>query len=438
MLTSLRILQVGELNSLIRADLEEDPDLQDVYVEAEIGTHTHSAAGHHYLTLKDCRQPEQSSIKAVMFRGPALGLAFEPETGQRVIAHGRISFYASRGDVQLYLDRLEPTGVGALALAFQQLVAKLEAEGLFAPERKRPLPFLPRRLAVVTSGRGAAIRDVIHVVKRRCPITQVVVVPTLVQGDGSPAAIAAALQLAGRADVDLVLLVRGGGSLEDLQAFNSEVVARAVAGCPHPVVAGVGHETDTTVVDFVADLRAPTPSVAAELAVPDLEALRAELTARRLRLRRGGLGALQLEREGLSRRHLRLARMAPLARVGSGRQDLDRGQARLIAACRRILRQERSALLSRTEMLAARGPAPRLLRVREEFAGRVGRLEALSPLRVLGRGYSITFRGDTGQVIRAVAEVAPEVEILTRLHRGVVRSRVTAVEPSQEVVADGT
>ncbi|EQD53753.1 Exonuclease VII, large subunit, partial [mine drainage metagenome] len=169
-----------------------------------------------------------------------------------------------------------------MALAFQQLVAKLEAEGLFAAERKRPLPFLPRRLAVVTSGRGAAIRDVIHVVKRRCPITQVVVVPTLVQGEGSPAAIATALELAGRAEVELVLLVRGGGSLEDLQAFNSEVVARAVAGCLHPVIAGVGHETDTTVVDFVADLRAPTPSVAAELAVPDLAALRAELVARRL------------------------------------------------------------------------------------------------------------------------------------------------------------
>ena len=438
MLTPIRILQVGELNSLIRAELEEDPSLQDVWVEAEIGTHTHSAAGHHYLTLKDCRQLEQSSIKAVMFRGQALSLAFEPETGQRVIAHGRISFYASRGDVQLYLDRLEPTGVGALALAFQQLVAKLEAEGLFSKERKRPLPFLPRRVAVVTSGRGAAIRDVIHVVRRRCPITQVVVVPTLVQGEGSPPAIAAALELAGRCEVDVVLLVRGGGSLEDLQAFNSEVVARAVAACPHPVVAGVGHETDTTVVDFVADLRAPTPSVAAELAVPDLEALRAELAARRLRLRRGSLGWLQLEREGLARRQLRLERMAPLARVESGRQDLDRAQGRLTAACRRIVRQERLALLSRTQMLAARGPAPRLLRVREEFAGRVGRLEALSPLRVLGRGYSITFRGDTGQVIRDGAELAPQVDIITRLHRGVVRSRVTTVEPSQEVVSDGT
>jgi len=438
MLMPVRILQVGELNSLIRADLEEDPDLQDVWVEAEIGTHTHSAAGHHYLTLKDCRQPEQASIKAVMFRGQALGLAFEPTTGQQVIAHGKISVYVSRGDVQLYLDRLEPTGVGALALAFQQLLAKLEAEGLFAAGRKRRLPFLPRRLAVVTSGRGAAVRDVIQVVRRRCPITQVTVVPTLVQGEGSPAAIVAALELAGRSDADVVLLVRGGGSLEDLQAFNSEPVARAVAACPHPVIAGVGHETDTTVVDFVADLRAPTPSVAAELAVPDLESLRAELAARRLRLRRSGLGWLQFERDALSQRGLRLDRMAPLARVDSGRQDLDRAQARLTVAVRGILRQERSALHSRVRMLAASGPGPRLLRAREEFAGRVGRLEALSPLAVLGRGYSITFRSDTGQLVREGAELAPGVELRTRLYRGLVRSRVTAVEPNQEVVSDGT
>ncbi|NNM97695.1 MAG: exodeoxyribonuclease VII large subunit [Candidatus Dormibacteraeota bacterium] len=434
MLTPVRILQVGELNSLIRADLEEDPGLQDVWVEAEIGTHTHSAAGHHYLTLKDCRQPEQASIKAVMFRGQAQGLAFEPATGQQVIAHGKVSMYPSRGDVQLYLDRLEPTGVGALALAFQQLLAKLQAEGLFAPERKRQLPFLPRRLAVVTSGRGAAIRDVIHVVRRRCPITQVVVVPTLVQGEGSPAAIVAALELAGRSDVDVVLLVRGGGSLEDLQAFNSELVARAVASCPHPVVTGVGHETDTTVVDYVADLRAPTPSVAAELVVPDLEALRAELAARRLRLRRGGLGWLQLELEGLTQRQVRLARMAPLARIESGRQDLDRAQLRLTAAVRRILRQEGMALRARGQTLVARGPGPRLLRAREEFAGRVGRLEALSPLAVLGRGYSITFRSDTGQVIRDGAQVAPGADIVTRLQRGTVRSKVTAVEANQEVV----
>lgn len=434
MFAPVRILQVGELNSLIRADLEEDPDLQDVYVEAEIGNYTRSAAGHRYMTLKDARsgQAEQSVIKAVLFRGQAQGLAFEPETGQRVIAHGRISVYVSRGDVQLYLDRLEPTGVGALALAFQQLVAKLEAEGLFADSRKRAVPFLPRRLAVVTSPRGAAVRDVIHVIRRRCPTVEVLVVPTLVQGDGSPQAIATALELASRAAVDVVLLVRGGGSMEDLQAFNTEVVARAVAGCSHPVIAGVGHETDTTVVDFVADRRAPTPSVAAELAVPELAALQAELATRRLRLRREVLGRFETERTGLARLGIRLERMAPLARIETGRQDLDRALGRLTATAIRLVRAEVLGVRGRSEMLAARGPGPRLLRAREEFSGRVGRLEALSPLGVLARGYSITFRGDSGQVVRDSAEVNLGDELTTRLDRGRLRSQVIAAEQGEE------
>lgn len=434
MFAPVRILQVGELNSLIRADLEEDPDLQDVYVEAEIGNCTKSAAGHRYLTLKDARsgQAEQAVIKAVLFRGQAQGLAFEPETGQRVIAHGRISVYVSRGDMQLYLDRLEPTGVGALALAFQQLVAKLESEGLFDDSRKRPLPFLPRRLAVVTSPGGAAVRDVIHVIRRRCPIVEVLVVPTLVQGDGSPHEIVAALELASKAEVDVVLLVRGGGSMEDLQAFNAEVVARAVAACRHPVVAGVGHETDTSVVDFVADRRAPTPSVAAELAVPELAALQAELAARRLRLRREALGRFETERDGLAHLGLRLERMAPLARIETGRQDLDRALGRLTVATHRLLRAEVLSLQSRAGMLTARGPSPRLLRAREEFRGRVGRLEALSPLRVLGRGYSITFRGEPGQVVRDSTEVQVGEEITTHLHGGRLRSQVIALEQGKE------
>jgi exodeoxyribonuclease VII large subunit len=430
----VRILQVGELNSLIRADLEEDPDLADVYVEAEVGTCTRSAAGHRYMTLKDCRQglAEATSIKAVMFRGAGLHLNFEPETGQRVIAHGRISFYAARGDVQLYLDRLEPTGVGALALAFAQLVAKLEAEGLFAPERKVPLPFLPRRLAVVTSPSGAAIRDVIQVVRRRCPITELVVVPSLVQGEGSPAAIVGALRLADLARPDAILLVRGGGSLEDLQAFNSEEVARAVARLTRPVITGVGHETDTTVVDFVADLRAATPSVAAELAVPDLEQLRAEIAARRLRLRRAADATLAGISRLLEQTAGRLTRLAPAARVASGRQDVDLRQARLNAAYSRLVDQAREGIGARLNLLRARGPAPRLLTAREEFAGRVGRLEALSPLAVLGRGYSITYLADGAQVLRDASQVEVGSLLLTRLANGTVTSAVREVFPLKE------
>ncbi len=434
-----RVLQVAELNSLIRADLEEDPALQDVYVEAEIGTCTRSAAGHRYLTLKDCREgrADQASIRAVLFRGAGASLSFEPETGQRVIAHGRISVYAAKGDVQLYLDQLDPAGVGALALAYQQLVARLEAEGLFGPERKRQLPFLPRRVAVVTSPRGAAVRDVIHVISRRCPITELVVVPSLVQGEGSVAELVAAMALAGRSGAELVLLVRGGGSLEDLAAFNSEELARAVASCPVPVMTGVGHETDTTVVDFVADRRAPTPSAAAELAVPDRDGLRHELGARHLRLGRAGAAYLVGRTEQLAGTAARLERLAPRRRLMEGQQDLDRAAQRLVAAAARHLVRLSDQLSSRRQLLEARGPWPRLGRLQEELRGRSGQLLALSPLAVLERGYSITWQEEGGALVRDPQVLQPGERLLTQLALGRVRSQVTSVEPSKEVSDDG-
>ncbi|MGH7641659.1 MAG: exodeoxyribonuclease VII large subunit [Candidatus Dormibacteria bacterium] len=435
----MRVLQVGELAGLIRGALVADPQLQDAYVEAELGDCHLSAAGHWYFNLKDSRPGggDRSVLKAAMFRQEARGLQFEPRTGMRVLAHGSVSLYAAGGSLQLYLDRLEPQGVGALALAFQQLVARLEAEGLFAAERKRLLPFLPRRLAVVTSRHGAALRDVIHVVQRRCPITEVVVSPTLVQGDGAVREIVAALELAGRADVEVVLLVRGGGSLEDLQAFNSEEVARAILACPVPVVVGVGHETDTSVADFVSDRRAPTPSVAAELAVPDLAGLRSDLSRRALELSRGGESWLATERQQVEVSRGRLARLAPAARLATGRIDLDLRQQRLAAATRRLLSGQQRELVSRVDLLQARGPGRRLLQAREEFAGRVGRLEALSPLAVLGRGYSITLDGSGEVVLRAAGEVAVGSVITTRLRRGRLRSRVSEVVPDMEGGVDG-
>jgi exodeoxyribonuclease VII large subunit len=435
----VRVLQVGELASLIRGALAADPQLQDAYVEAELGDCHLSAAGHWYFNLKDSSPGglDRSVLKAAMFRKEARGLQFEPRTGMRVLAHGSVSVYAAAGSLQVYLDRLEPQGVGALALAFQQLVARLEAEGLFASERKRELPFLPRRLAVVTSRHGAALRDVIHVVQRRCPITEVVVAPTLVQGDGAVQEITAALQLAGRADVDVVLLVRGGGSLEDLQAFNSEEVARAVLACPLPVVVGVGHETDTSVADFVADRRAPTPSVAAELAVPDLAGLRLDLSRRSLRLRRGGESWTAGERRQLGVSAGRLARLAPAVRLANGRIDLDLRQQRLAGSVRRLLAAEQRELTARAGLLQARGPELRLRQAREEFSGRVGRLEALSPLAVLGRGYSITLDESGGEVLRDAERVAAGTTISTRLLKGRLLSQVTEVQPELEGGADG-
>ena len=435
----MRLLQVGELASLIRSALVADPQLQDAYVEAELGDCHLSAVGHWYFTLKDSRPggADRSVIKAALFRTAARSLQFEPKTGMKVIAHGAVSIYAPQGSLQLYLDSLEPQGVGALALAFQQLVARLQAEGLFAPERKRPLPFLPRRLAVVTSRHGAAVRDVIHVVQRRCPVTEVVVVPTLVQGEGAVREILAALELVGRVKIDVVLLVRGGGSLEDLQAFNSEAVARAILACPHPVVVGVGHETDASVADFVADRRAPTPSAAAEIAVPDLAVLRADISRRLLRLRRGGEGRAAQERRLLTLSAGRLARLAPAVRLATGRIDLDTRQQRLAGAVRRLLLAEARGLESRLGLLQARGPQRRLGQAREEFLGRVGRLEALSPLAVLGRGYSITLDGSGRQVLRDAEQAAIGATITTRLRRGRLLSRVSEVQPELEGGPDG-
>ncbi|HEY6539090.1 MAG TPA: exodeoxyribonuclease VII large subunit [Candidatus Dormibacteraeota bacterium] len=434
----MRVLQVGELAALIKTALLSEPTLQDAYVEAELGDCHHSAAGHWYFSLKDCAGGrEQSVLRAALFRREARELRFEPRTGMRVLAHGSVSLYAAQGSLQLYLDRLEPQGVGALALAFQQLVARLEAEGLFATERKRPLPFLPRRLGVVTSLHGAALRDVIHVVQRRCPITELVVAPTLVQGEGAVRAILAALQLASRAGVDAILLVRGGGSLEDLQAFNSEELARAVVACPVPVVVGVGHETDTSVADFVADRRAPTPSVAAELAVPDLAQLKLDTSRKALQLRRVGEGWVATERNQLGTSERRLGRLAPAARLASGRLDLDLRQQRLLQAVRRLLAGEVGGLTSRSGLLRARGPQPRLRHAREEFAGRVGRLEALSPLAVLGRGYSITFDQSGTGVLRDAERVGVGSAIITRLERGRLLSRVIEVARDPGGGADG-
>ena len=435
----MRVLQVGELASLIRATLASEPQLQDTYVEAELGDCHLSAAGHWYFTLKDCSPggSDRSVLKAALFRKEARGLQFEPRTGMRVLAHGAVSVYAAGGSLQVYLDRLEPQGVGALALAFQQLVARLEAEGLFAAERKRALPFLSRRLAVVTSLHGAALRDVVHVVRRRCPITEIVVVPTLVQGEGAVRSLLGALKLAGRADVDVVLLVRGGGSLEDLQAFNSEDVARAIIACPLPVVVGVGHETDSSVADFVADRRAPTPSVAAQLAVPDLAGLKLDLARRSLALRRGAESWVSNQHRELETLGRRLARLAPATRLASGRIDLDLRQQRLAAAARRLLAREVGGLSSRAGLLQARGPERRLLHAREEFRGRVGRLEALSPLAVLGRGYSITFDESGTGVLRDAELVELGTAIVTRLSRGRLVSRVSEVNPELDGGADG-
>jgi exodeoxyribonuclease VII large subunit len=323
------------------------------------------------------------------------------------VARGRIGVYAPRGNYQLIVDALKPRGVGALELAFQQLRRRLEEEGLFDVERKRPLPFLPRRIALVTSPTGAAVRDMVNVIRRRFPPARILLVPVRVQGEGAAEEIAEALRDLGEdpRGSEVVIVGRGGGSLEDLWAFNEEIVARAIAACPIPIVSAVGHEIDVSISDLVADRRALTPSEAGEIVVPRREQLQTDLGARAARLRR-----------------------AVRVTLGAARDRLRESGRRLAARRPRRLLEERSQRLDEVLSRLGRATSDVLAVRRERLEARAGRLEAMSPLRVLGRGYSLTRRAGESACLRDAREVSPGDELATRLARGSLVSRVESVE----------
>ena len=370
-------------------------------VEGEISNCRRSPAGHWYLTLKD----EQSEIGAVIWRSAAQKIRFDPRDGMKCLATGSLQVYVAKGTCQFVISRLMPQGIGELELAFRQLRDKLSAEGLFDESRKRPIPRIPRRIALVTSPGSAAVRDMIQVITRRWPPARIVVVPVRVQGDGAAEEIAKALKLVHRIpDVDVVITGRGGGSLEDLWCFNTEIVARAVAACRIPVIAAVGHEIDVSIADLVADRRALTPSEAGELVVPSARDLQDSLlqTAQRMR---------QTLRDRLDRARLRLSTIEarsviqrPMSLVDQKRLDCESLSERAVTAVR-LLTERKGRDLS-------------------EFAAS---LQALSPLKVLSRGYSLTQKSD-GTLLRSAASVAPGETLTTRLASGLVRSAVTSVE----------
>lgn len=373
-----------------------------VLVMGEISNLHAARSGHAYFTLKD----EDGQIRAALFRGNAGRLRFELEEGLEVVVEAEVSIYAARGDLQLIVRGVEPRGVGALQLAFEQLRRRLEAEGAFDPARKRAIAVHPRRIGVVTSPTGAAIRDVLEVTGRRFPSIPILIAPCLVQGDSAPEQIAAALaRIVREADVDVVLLVRGGGSLEDLQAFNSERVARAILASPVPVVAGVGHETDITIADLVADLRAATPSAAAMLATPDREALARVVERDRRRLLGLIAGRVERARARLAHGVEALSSRSPRARIEHAR--MREARARTAAGVAILRRLERS---------------------RRRFGESAARLEALSPLGVLARGFALVRRADDGRIVRSAADVRPEDRIDVRLAAGQLRARVESSE----------
>jgi exodeoxyribonuclease VII large subunit len=403
-----RIYSVGELLSGLRALLEER--LGRIWVVGEISNLARPQSGHVYFTLKD----ERGQLRAALFRGAARRLAFEPEEGLEVLAYGEVTVYEARGDLQIIVRQLEPRGVGALQLAFEQLRRRLEVEGLFDPARKRPLPEVPTRIGVVTSASGAALRDVIEVTGRRLPDVPLLIAPTRVQGVGAEDEIAAALDALGeQTDLSVILLVRGGGSLEDLQPFNTEVVARAIARSRVPVVSGVGHEVDVTIADLAADVRAPTPSAAAEQAVPDRSALERALDAAWRRLRRALDAQLSECAARLEREREALRMQAPTARLAAQRQ-------RWLAAARalrRVVRARAESARAGVEQLA-------------------GRLDSLSPLAVLGRGYALVRRARDAGIVRTVSDAGvgerlsirlaeAEIEAVVETARGLPKSKKT-------------
>jgi exodeoxyribonuclease VII large subunit len=393
-------LTITELTHQVKDLIEAN--FGTVTVVGEISNFTRASSGHLYFTLKD----ENAQLRAIMWRGTASRVKFELHDGLEVVVTGRLEVYAARGSYQLIADRMIPQGMGELELAFRQLQEKLAKEGLFDPERKKPIPRFPRRIALVTSPTGAAVRDMLQVMTRRWPALDVVLLPVAVQGDNAAEQIAAAIHYAPQiAGVDLIITGRGGGSLEDLWAFNEEVVAREIFACPLPVISAVGHEIDVSIADLVADRRALTPSEAGELATPSADDLRDALLA----LQRQLTGALrnQAQRSRLQLEHLASHSMfaRPLQRVDEWRQRLDDWERDLSTSINRLLADRRRDI----EKLSAH-------------------LDALSPLNVLQRGYTLTCTAEE-TVIKSVGDVAAGDEIVTRLPDGEISSRVTDVRP---------
>lgn len=438
------VFSVSELNARIRSILEGS--LPFVWVKGEISNFRIPASGHHYFTLKD----QQSQIRAVFFRAQNRRLRFVPEDGLQVVCQGRITVYEPRGEYQLVVEIMEPEGLGALQLAFEQLKKRLEAEGLFDASRKRPLPVCPRRVAVVTSPTGAAIRDMLKMLQRSPYPLEVTLIPVRVQGKEAAGEIASALSVVGslreKLNWELVIIGRGGGSIEDLWPFNEEVVARALAACEVPTISAVGHEIDFSISDLVADLRAPTPTAAAEWIVSRLESVQRELercreqaTARMKRVVENCGHRLRLLERGLRdpRRRLDDLRLTLDDRVERLRlawhRDLDRrrtlhghlaGRLRICHPIRRIEPFRQS--IAQLEKEVSHRFLTQLSFLRHQLERTAGKLEMLSPLAVLSRGYSIAYRLEDGRIIRSSSEVELDEKVRVRLAEGAMECRVTA------------
>jgi exodeoxyribonuclease VII large subunit len=441
-----RYLTVGALTKYIKRKFDHDPHLQEVFVKGEISNFKRHSSGHMYFTLKD----EKSRILAVMFSSSARSVKFEPENGMKVLISGEISVYEPSGQYQIYVKQMQPDGVGDLFLAFEQLKERLQKEGLFAPERKRAIPKFPKTVGVITSPTGAAVRDIITTIKRRFPIANILIYPALVQGAQAAPSVAGAIELSNRqAEADVLIVGRGGGSIEELWAFNEEQVARAIVGSSIPVISAVGHETDFTIADFAADRRAPTPTGAAEIAVPHIDELAERILNRQFRLIRAMKERAVLQRERLGRIQKSYAfrypqrlyeqkleqadRMTEQLKRSAGRlaelksEERDRLLQRLLRNHPKDLYKEAKETHLRGNRALGRAMKEVLTKKQKEFGGMVSTLEALSPLKIMDRGYSLAYSGE-GMLLKSVSQVEKGDDVQVKLADGTFNCKVTGKE----------
>ncbi len=393
-----RVLSVTQLNEYIKMLLDGSPILSDIYVKGEISNFVNHRTGHFYFSLKD----EGGVVRAVMFKGSAAKLKFVPENGMKVIARGRVSSFVRDGQYQLYCEGMEPDGIGALYVAYEQLKRKLEEEGLFSEARKRPLPKIPTRVGIITSPTGAAVRDMINITGRRFPYAELVLYPSLVQGESAAKNLIAGVEYFNRTRrVDVIIIGRGGGSIEDLWAFNDEMLARAVASSAIPVISAVGHETDFTICDFASDRRAPTPSAAAELAVPDTAELKRKINNVTARMELLLSKAIEIRRTNLNQASQRRVLQSPAA----------------------VIDDKRMALLSLDNRMTS---AEKLIvsASRNRFVALTAKLEALNPMSVVTRGYSAVFLED-GSLLKSVSQVSSGDKFSLRVSDGEISGVVT-------------
>ena len=399
-----QILSVGQINDYIKNKLDNDPGLRNIAIRGELSNYKVYPSGHHYFTIKD----GTGAMKCVMFKSAAMRLRFRPENGMQVIAMGSITVYVRDGVYQLYCTGMVMDGIGDLYAAFEQLKTKLAAQGLFDPAHKKPLPRLPGTIGIITSSAGAAVHDMLRILRKRYPLTQVKLLPVRVQGVEAPAEIAGAIAYANHHKLaDLLIVGRGGGSIEDLWAFNDEMVARAIYDSKIPVISAVGHEPDVTISDFVADLRAATPSNAAELAVPDQDALRQTLDEMQNAMAVAMQTKIDRAGERLANLSGRPVLKSPLASFESRRKALELMEKRLISA--------QSGNVART---------------RQRFVAQVSKLDAMSPLKVLTRGYAMVAKED-GTIVRSVRDVKPKEPIAVRVSDGTIVATVIGGKPNE-------